>query len=151
MTQYELWKAIWSSLNDRNFFELAHALGRHSTFVDVFSPLTFVGNHDVTRIASQLGDSRHLGHALAVLFTLPGTPTVYADDEQGWQGIKHHREGGDAEIRRAFPSTPSELGPDGADQFRLHQELIGLRRRHPFLARGRIEVRHLTNSRRCSR
>ena len=25
VTQYELWKAIWSSLNDRNFFELAHA------------------------------------------------------------------------------------------------------------------------------
>ncbi|NED55040.1 alpha-amylase, partial [Micromonospora aurantiaca] len=24
VTQYELWKAIWSSLNDRNFFELAH-------------------------------------------------------------------------------------------------------------------------------
>ena len=27
ITQYELWKAIWSSLNDPNFFELAWALG----------------------------------------------------------------------------------------------------------------------------
>ena len=29
VTQYELWKAVWSSLNDRNCFELAHALPRH--------------------------------------------------------------------------------------------------------------------------
>ena len=27
VTQYELWKAIWSSLNDGNFFELAHCPG----------------------------------------------------------------------------------------------------------------------------
>ena len=31
-TQYELWKAIWSSLNDGNFFELDWALQRHNTF-----------------------------------------------------------------------------------------------------------------------
>jgi glycosidase len=30
VTQYELWKAIWSALNDRNFLELAWALNRHN-------------------------------------------------------------------------------------------------------------------------
>ena len=30
VTQYELWKAIWSALNDRNLFELAWALERHN-------------------------------------------------------------------------------------------------------------------------
>ena len=34
ITQYELWKAIWSSLNDRNFFELAWALDRHNQVLD---------------------------------------------------------------------------------------------------------------------
>ncbi|MCU1478336.1 MAG: hypothetical protein JWQ64_3029, partial [Subtercola sp.] len=29
VTQYEVWKAIWSSIHDANFFELAHALERH--------------------------------------------------------------------------------------------------------------------------
>src|SRR3712207_6941723 len=29
VTQYELWKAVWSSLNDANFFELDAALTRH--------------------------------------------------------------------------------------------------------------------------
>ena len=33
VTQYELWKSIWSSLNDGNFFELAWTLGRHAEFV----------------------------------------------------------------------------------------------------------------------
>ncbi|MEO3858913.1 DUF3459 domain-containing protein [Acrocarpospora sp. B8E8] len=30
--------------------------------------------------------------------------------------------------------------------YRLHQRLIGLRRRHPWLVRARTEVRHLTNT-----
>ena len=33
VTQYELWKAIWSSLNDGNFFELSYALGRHDALL----------------------------------------------------------------------------------------------------------------------
>jgi len=48
VTQYELWKAIWSALNDRNFFETG--LGRWTgtnSWLDSFVPLTFVGNHDV--------------------------------------------------------------------------------------------------------
>ena len=54
VTQYELWKAIWSSLNDGNLFELAWALDRHDEMLASFVPLTFVGNHDVTRMASRL-------------------------------------------------------------------------------------------------
>ena len=72
VTQYELWKAIWSSLNDRNFFELAWTLDRHNQLLVGVTPQTFLGNHDVTRLASQLNDERHIGHALAVLFTVGG-------------------------------------------------------------------------------
>src|SRR4051794_1006846 len=78
VTEYELWKSIWGSLNDRNFFELSWTLGRHDGLVDSFVPLTFVGNHDVTRLPSKLDDVRHLPHALAVLFTVSGTPSIYA-------------------------------------------------------------------------
>jgi glycosidase len=74
ITQYELWKAIWSALNDHNLFELAHALRRHDAVVRAFLPQTFVGNHDVTRLASRLTDRRHLGPALALLLTLPASP-----------------------------------------------------------------------------
>src|SRR3954447_17411473 len=76
VTQYELWKAIWSALNSANFFELSWALQRHDGFLDTFVPLTFVGNHDVTRIASRLSDERDLPLALAILLTVGGTPSV---------------------------------------------------------------------------
>lgn len=146
VTQYELWKAIWSSLNDRNFFELSYALGRHNALLDTFVPQTFVGNHDVTRLASRLEDERHLGHALAILFTVGGVPSVYAGDEQAFRGLKEEQAGGDDAIRPAFPSDPDELAPHGWATYRLHQELIGVRRRHPWLVRARTSVEHLTNT-----
>jgi cyclomaltodextrinase len=40
LAQCELWKAIWSALNDANFYELAAALERHSGFLETFRPLT---------------------------------------------------------------------------------------------------------------
>jgi glycosidase len=145
ITQYELWKAIWSSLNDGNFFELAYALKRHDQLLDTFVPQTFVGNHDVTRIASQLQDERHLGHALAILFAVAGVPSIYAGDEQGFHGIKEERVGGDDAIRPAFPARPEELGEAGWPTYRLHQRLIGVRRRNAWLVRARTTVEHLTN------
>ncbi|MCJ2023199.1 alpha-amylase family protein [Methylobacterium sp. J-067] len=145
VTQYELWKAIWSALNDRNLFELDHALERHNRFLDTFVPLTFVGNHDVTRIASRLKDDRHLPHALAILFTCGGTPSIYAGDEQALRGVKEERVGGDDAVRPTFPPTPTALAPCGWSTYRLHQCLIGLRRRYPWLHRARTQQVHLTN------
>lgn len=145
VTQYELWKAIWSACNDHNLFELAWALQRHDDFAAAFQPLTFVGNHDVTRIASRLDDVGHLPHALVVLLTLPGTPSIYAGDEQAFRGVKYEREGGDDEVRPAFPDTPDQLAADGWATYRLHQDLIAVRRRHPWLARAGVEVVHREN------
>lgn len=101
-TQYELWKAIWSSLNDGNFFELDWALQRHGEFVAAFAPLTFVGNHDVTRIASRLERAEHVAHALVILLTVGGVPSVYAGDELGLRGVKEERYGGDDAVRPEF-------------------------------------------------
>ncbi len=145
VTQYELWKAIWSALNDRNLFELAWALDRHNRYLESFAPLTFVGNHDVTRLASRLDDKRHIPHALAVLLTVGGTPCIYAGDEQAFRGIKEHRAGGDDAIRTAFPTTAEDLPSSGWSIYRLHQQLIGLRRRHSWLVRARSRMAHLTN------
>ncbi|GIF20316.1 cyclomaltodextrinase [Actinoplanes tereljensis] len=143
VTQYELWKAIWSSLNDVNPHELAWALGRHNEMLDTFAPQTFVGNHDVTRIASRLTEPGHLPHALAVLFTVGGVPSIYAGDERGWQAVKEEREGGDDAIRPEFPPTPADLGDYGLDIQHLHQQLIGIRRRNPWLVRATAEVHTL--------
>ncbi|SNT18357.1 cyclomaltodextrinase [Actinomadura meyerae] len=146
VTQYELWKAIWSSLNDGNFFELAHALDRHNTMLDTFAPQTFLGNHDVTRIASRLHRKEHREHALVILLTVGGVPSIYAGDEFGFEGVKEEREGGDDAIRPAFPERPDETPGYGAPYHRLHQLLIGLRRRHPWLVRAETAVATLTNT-----
>ncbi len=145
VTQYELWKASWSSLNDRNLWELDHALGRHRDMVARFLPTTFLGNHDTTRIASQLTDERHLHHALTILFTAGGIPAIYAGDEQAFRGIKEEREGGDDQIRPRFPDRPELLSEVGEPVRELHQRLIGLRRRKPWLVRGIYERQRVEN------
>jgi len=146
-TQYELWKAIWSSLNDGNFFELDWALQRHNDFLTRFAPLTFIGNHDVTRIASQLENPEHLAHALVLLLTIGGVPSVYAGDELGFRGVKEERYGGDDAVRPEFSTPPLQLDAAGVEVWRLHQHLVGLRRRHPWLHAAstgalRLENRH---------
>ncbi len=144
-TQYELWKAVWSSLNDGNFFELAAALERHNALFGSFAPLTFVGNHDVTRIASKLKDPGLLAHAVVVLLTVGGTPSIYYGDEQAYRGVKEDRAGGDDDVRPLFPVSPGDLSAVGRPTFELHKELIGLRRRHAWLHRARTEVLQLSN------
>ena len=145
-TQYELWKAIWSSIKDRNFFELDWALNRHNGFLAHFTPNTFIGNHDVTRIASVIGSDGAV-MALAILLTLGGIPSIYYGDEQGFTGIKEERAGGDDAIRPAFPDAPSELADWGQNIHRAHQDLIGLRRRNPWLVAATTTPLHLENTR----
>ncbi|APX33718.1 glycosidase [Brachybacterium sp. P6-10-X1] len=157
ITQYELWKAIWSALHDQNLFELAHALGRHQEFLEADGgahPLTFVGNHDTTRIASQLEDGRDLAAAYALLALLPGVPAVYAGDEFGAIGVKEERAGGDHAVRPAFPDDPADaadgthlavLHPAAAPRIlEVHQRLFSLRRREAWLAGANVAVREET-------
>jgi len=145
VTQYELWKSIWSSLNDANFHELDWTLTRHNEFLDTFVPLTFIGNHDVTRIASMLQNPAHVEHALAILLTIGGTPSVYAGDESAYRGVKEERFGGDDAVRPEFGSPHEGVGEHGEQVFRAHQHLIGLRRRHPWLHTARTSPLHVTN------
>ena len=146
VTQYELWKGIWSSIESRNFFELDHALGRHNEFSDAFTPMTFVGNHDVTRIASRVGQDGAV-LATAILATIGGIPLIYYGDELAYRGVKEERFGGDDDIRPVFPASPADLSNLGADTLRAHQNLLGLRRRHPWLVDARTEPLDLTNER----
>lgn len=144
VTQYELWKAVWSSLNDGNFHELDWALQRHNVFQNTFAPMTFVGNHDVTRIASRLSRIEHLPHALVLLLTIGGVPSIYAGDEFGYTGVKEDRAGGDDAVRPEF-GEPADHGD--LEILNLHRYLIGLRRRHPWLHEARTTTLMLDNTR----
>ena len=145
VTQYELWKATWSGLNDGNFHELDWALRRHNEFLDTFVPQTFIGNHDVTRIATRIDDPRHVAHALVLLMTVGGVPTIYGGDEFGFHGLKEERAGGDDAVRPEFGAPPLHADEAGAQMFALHQYLIGLRRRQPWLHTARTTALRLDN------
>lgn len=145
ITQYELWKATWSAIKDRNLFELSWALGRHDELLEHFIPMTFLSNHDVSRLASQIEDSRLIPHAVAILFCLPGVPSIYYGDERGLLGTKEERFGGDDAIRPKFPEDPADLDPADDQTYGVYRTMISIRRRHPWLVDARIEVGALTN------
>ena len=142
--RYELWKGIWSSLHDTNFWELDHALERHRDVSAQLLTNTFIGNHDVDRIASKIGQDKEI-LALAILLTLPGMPSIYYGDEQGFEGVRGEGFSADDAVRPPLPATPGELSDLGAWIFREHQALIGLRRRNPWLTGADLEVLDKTN------
>jgi glycosidase len=146
VTQYELWKAIWSSIESRNLFELDWAFQRHNAFLGSFVPTTFVGNHDVTRIASRVG-GEGAAVAAAILLASGGMPVIYAGDELAMTGVKEDRPGGDDAVRPEFPDRPAAMPPDaqGARMMRRYQDMVGLRRRHPWLVRAATVSRELAN------
>ncbi|GAA2019987.1 glycosidase [Nakamurella flavida] len=146
VTQYELWSSVGNAIASRNFFELDWTLQRHNAFLADFVPATFIGNHDVTRIASTVGEDRAV-LALAVLMTVGGIPTVYAGDEFGYTGVKEEREGGDDAVRPEFPDTPGDVAPWGASVLQAHRQLIALRRRYRWLVTATTTAEELTNTR----
>jgi glycosidase len=60
--------------------------------------MSFVDNHDVTRIASILTNKKHLPLAFALMCGMPGYPCVYYGSEWGIEGRK---EDGDQALRPA--------------------------------------------------
>ena len=145
VTQYELHKAIWSSLNDANFFELAWSLKRHRSLLATFPPVTFAGNHDVSRLATSVHERAHLPLALAVLFTVPGVPCVYYGDEFGWTGLKTEGAGGDDAIRPALPASPHATDEAAAALVDVHRQLIAMRSLRPWLIGADLEVEDVAN------
>ena len=103
-TNYECYKGVFSSFNSMNMFEIVHSLIRQ------FGPenwtlyrgkhlLSFVDNHDVSRIASNLTTPEHLPLAYAMIFGMPGIPCVYYGSEWGAKASKGE---GDPALRACF-------------------------------------------------
>ena len=105
-TNYECYKGMYSSFNSMNMFEINHSLMRQFgpenwTLYKGKHLVSFVDNHDVTRIASILANERHLPLSYALMFGMPGIPMVYYGSE--W-GTKAHKSEGDPALRVSFES-----------------------------------------------
>ena len=104
-TNYECYKGLYSSFNSMNMFEIVHSLLRQFgpenwTLYKGKHMLSFVDNHDVTRVASILGNEKHLPLIYAMCFGMPGIPCVYYGSE--W-GAKANKSEGDPALRANFP------------------------------------------------
>ncbi|MDF7663751.1 alpha-amylase family protein [Bifidobacterium sp. ESL0763] len=133
LTQYELWKATWSSLKDGNFYELDWCLKRHDGFLKTYVPQTFIGNHDVIRVASMVGDDAKLALATVILLTVGGIPSVYYGDERALRGVKTDGVGGDDAVRPEYPETPAGLGTQGEWMYELIGRLAAIRKARPWM------------------
>lgn len=103
-TNYECYKGLYSSFNSMNLFEIVHSLLRQFgpenwTLYKGKHMLSFVDNHDVTRVASILNNEKHLPLIYALCFGMPGIPCVYYGSE--W-GAKAEKNQGDPALRACF-------------------------------------------------
>ncbi len=140
-TNYECYKGLFSSFNSMNMFEINHSLLRQ------FGPdqwsiykgkhlLTFVDNHDVSRVASILQNENHLPLIYGLLFTMPGFPCVYYGSEWGAKGDKKD---GDPGLRPCFDA------PVFNELTKLISELSQIKKNSKALNYGDFRSAHLTN------
>lgn len=145
VTNYELYKGLYSSHNDHNYFELAHSLERQFGSGGLYRDLplyTFADNHDVERIASRLKEASHLYPLHALLFTVPGVPSIYYGSEWGVPGKKTHH--GDAPLRPTFHPRHGARQGSQPDLPRAIARFARLRREHRALRRGSYRELHVS-------
>ncbi len=140
-TNYECFKGIYSSLNSMNMFEIGHSLRNRFGSEDWcmyrgMHLISFVDNHDVTRLASNLTNPNHLPLAYGILMGMPGIPCIYYGSEWGIEGRKEH---GDDALRPAVDTPQSNtLTSFIARAVKAHRESRAL-------CYGNFNILHMTN------
>lgn len=139
VTNYQAYKGIWSSMNNYDLHEIAQ------TYVRLFNDmlpnshlLSFLDNHDVTRIASIIENPQHLYLAYGLLTAMPGIPCIYYGSEWGEEGVKKE-DAPDDDLRPFFDE------PQGNDLTLAIKKLNQIRHGHPAFVEGGYEEIYLTN------
>ena len=131
-TNYECYKGLYSSFNSKNFYEILYSFNRQFgkepwCLYTGKHLLSFVDNHDVNRIASQLDDKNLLPALYAMLYTMPGIPAVYYGSEWGMEGRKNAN---DTELRKEVRT------PEWNDLTETISKLARIHKEHPELIYG---------------
>jgi cyclomaltodextrinase len=88
VTNYAVYKALWSGHNDHNYFETAHTIRYVRERAGEARLVTFADNHDVARIESKLTDKANFLPLSVLHFTIPGVPSIYYGSEFGVEADK---------------------------------------------------------------
>ena len=150
VTNYECYKGLYSSFNTGNMHEIAYSLNRQFgsepwCLYTGKHPMSFLDNHDVTRIASILTDKNCLKPAYGLLFGMPGVPALYYGSEWGVEGEK---KSGDDALRPAIET------PEHNELTDWITALAGARTASPALCSGSyrnilVQPKQLIFERRC--
>ncbi|MFC4097188.1 alpha-amylase family glycosyl hydrolase [Euzebyella saccharophila] len=137
VTNYELHSPLYECFNKHDFNLLGPLLqrqfGPHGKYRNV-QLYTFVDNHDVNRAFSSLVNKQHLPLLYALLFTLPGVPSIYYGSEFGYAGT---RQGfNDAELRPAITYSKRWEESKYPEIFHTIKQLITLIKKFPSLVHG---------------
>ena len=140
-TNYECYKGLFSSFNSMNMFEINHSLMRQFgsdpwCLYRGYHLLSFVDNHDVTRVASVLTNKKHLPLIYALAFGMPGIPSIYYGSEWGVEG---HKNQGDPALR------PRIEKPEWNDLTEWISKLAAAKKASPALCYGDFRSVVLTN------
>lgn len=139
VTNYECWKGLWSSCNSHNMYEIAYSLNRQFGAEGLYQGVhlyNFADNHDVSRLASKLKDSRHLPLVYTMLFTMPGIPSLYYGSEWAVGGRKRDGDKGLRCCLELQEDTPLSV---------LITRLAELRRKYSVFADGNYEQLAIAN------
>lgn len=105
VTNYQLYRSIFASVDQNNFFDISYNLKREfdsSSGCYKFAPLyNFLDNHDIDRVASVIKNPKDdLYMIYALLFTVPGIPSIYYGSEFALYGKRNNS--GDEDLRPAL-------------------------------------------------
>lgn len=153
VTNYQIYKSMWSAINEKNMYELSYNLNREFGMEEGMYknlPLfNFVDNHDVNRIASTVKSQDELPLLYGLLFTIPGTPSVYYGSEFGIKGARGEYD--DYQLRPCLPPF-SDAMPDFAtpeyDSNRLQEfikSMVKLRNESIALQKGSYKQLFISN------
>ena len=143
VTNYDCHKGLHSSFNCMNMFEIAHSLlrqfgdGNGQGLYKGKHLLSFVDNHDLSRIASVLSEPRHLPLIYGLMFGMPGIPCVYYGSEWGERAEKTPTS--DSPVRVSFDA------PQKNELTQLITTLAGIKKSSRALNYGSFSTVVLTN------
>ncbi len=143
VTNYQCYKGIYSSHNDRNYFEIAHSIEYQlGQYGDIYM-YNFVDNHDVARLASQLSDYNRIYCCYTLMYTMYGVPSLYYGSEFGIKGEKGRGADADMAIR---PCLELDEIPNRDDTLLQHISNLGaVRSELPALQSGSFRKIDLKN------
>ncbi|MCQ2491029.1 MAG: DUF1653 domain-containing protein [Ruminococcus sp.] len=145
VTNYECYKGLYSSHNDKNYFEIDYSINRQSgTNGGIYKNISlynFVDNHDVNRLASTISNPAYLPLIYTLEYTMPGIPSIYYGSEYGIQGRKENNS--DDNLRPCLHLADMER--ENNELYKHIVKLGRIYRSYPALRTGSYERIQISN------